>query len=249
MSSSFQKEGRPGRAWKVGLRRLASRYPSLFRAAKFALGSGVGFLDTVLVLTLGTYALFGRLSAPSNAVDSGPFILLNIFAFVFGVSIAFFVSESLILKNEGREISYKLSSVLQRLGKFQLIFMLGNLAMVAVELSLLMAFGIPPTVGIIIGGIASFPIGYFFATRFIWKIKSAGLCDDTYDQGKLAGVYVHNPITFLPGYIVTSQGRYVLNVLQNRFDVFPAEGEDDQTKVEFELKIELSPEDPITFHN
>ena len=141
------------------LRRFQNRHPETFRAAKLAAGSGVGFFDTEVTLIVGSFLLYGKPDAPSNPSYSPIFLILNIIAFLVGVSVAFFVSDSLILGENREEINLRRS--LARLGKFQLIFLVGNLAMVAVELLLLRAL-FPPVLGTIVGAIASFPLSYFF---------------------------------------------------------------------------------------
>ncbi len=88
------------------LHQISWQYPSVFRAAKFAAGSFVGFLDTEIILAAGTYFLYGKLSAPSFAFQSVQFVLINIISFVFGVTVTFFINNTLLIQNTGREINY-----------------------------------------------------------------------------------------------------------------------------------------------
>jgi len=227
-------------------RKLEARYPSLFRTAKFATGSAIGFLDTVIILTIGTYGLYGSISAPSYAFNSPYFIMLNVFAFVVGVTVAFFINESLIFKSRGYEFDLGLGSLLLRLGKFQLVFLIGNLITIGVELFLLKMFAIPPVYGIIAGALISFPITYFFSMHFIWQlgIRSRPKTKNSIKyQEEISQLHFHqNPVARLPERIVTQDRIYNLTVLENRFDIFPAAGKREETRVEFALRVDVSPE-------
>ncbi len=229
-------------------RRLIERYPSCLRAAKLAAGSGIGFLDTEIILTTGTYLLYGRQSTPPAAFYSPFFLALNIIAFVLGVTVAFFVSESLIFQGETRK-SYSIASILERLGKFQLIFLAGNLGMVAVEMLMLEELAFPPVLGIIVGAIVSFPISYFFSTRFVWQIRSNDsrvVCERSKgfggysSQRKIRQNYLRNPMGALPERILTPYGNYSLDVEEYHFDVFP---DKEETKIEFAMKVDVARED------
>ncbi len=223
------------------LRRFQNRHPETFRAAKLAAGSGVGFLDTEVTLIVGSFLLYGKPNAPSNASYSPIFLLLNIIAFLVGVSVAFFVSDSLIL-GENRERNYDLRRTLARLGKFQLIFLVGNLAMVAVELLLLKELFFPPVLGIIVGAIASFPLSYFFSMSFVWQSSNNRLRAPRWApaQRKTPRLLFPNPDAVLPNQLVTPYGNYELDVHEYRFDVYPIE-ETESDKVEFVLKINVTP--------
>ena len=166
----MDKESRP-RSENHQLGQLEKRYRSWFAAAKLALGSGAGFLDTEITLTLGTYLLYHRFSAPAGAFYSPLFLGLNIFAFVVGVTVAFFITEPLILRDQDHKIKNNFPARLERLGKFQLLFLVGNLVMVAVQMFMLREFGFPPVFGNIVGAIVSFPVSYFSSMHFIWQLK------------------------------------------------------------------------------
>ncbi len=252
MTQTVFEDGTEASRIQAGLRKLTSHYPNAFRVAKFATGSGIGFLDSEIVLALGTYLLYRQLSPPRGAFFSPLFIAINVIAFVVGVTVAFFINESLIARGEGRKISYSFRSVLVRLGKFQLIFLAGNLVMVAVELILLKSFGFPAELGLILGAIVSFPISYFFSMNFIWEIKAEKVVINrgTKDLSpvrskkiKLPQLFPRNPISTLPKHLVTPYGNYDVKIQEYRFDVYPVTGhEDTTTGIEFALKVDVEPE-------
>jgi putative flippase GtrA len=224
------------------LRRFQNRYRGIFRAAKLAAGSGVGFLDTEIILIFGSFLLYGKPNAPSNAFYSPIFFLLNIVAFVVGVTVAFFVSDSLIM-GENCERNHDLRRTLARLGRFQLIFLAGNLAMVAVEMLLLREFSLPPVLGMIVGAITSFPLSYFFSMSFVFQLNDNGPRDlgFTPAQRKMSYFSLRNPTTMLPNQLVTPYGNYDLDVQEYRFDVHPIV-ETGSDEVEFVLKVDVTPE-------
>ena len=152
------------------LRRVLKKYERAFRAGKFAAGSAIGFLDTEIILVLGTYLLYGKLSPPQAANSSPYFWALNAIAFAAGVTVAFFVNEMLISRSQAGSFARpSLWNTIQRLVKFQLIFLTGNVIIIIVQLLLLREFGIAPYVGNIIGAIVSFPASYFFSMHFVWN--------------------------------------------------------------------------------
>src|SRR5579864_5045551 len=75
------------------IRRLVEKYARLVEAGKFAAGSAIGFLDTEIILVLGSYELYGRLTPLPNASGSPSFWALNAIAFGIGVTVAFLVNE------------------------------------------------------------------------------------------------------------------------------------------------------------
>lgn len=228
------------------LRRLIERYPFIFRAAKFAGGSAIGFVETEIILMIGTYFLYGSLSAPPNAFSSLSFLALNIAAFVTGVTVAFFINETLIGHVKSPKINYDL---LVRLLKFQLIFLSGNLAMIAVELLMLREFAFLPILGIVVGAIATFPLSYFFSMRFVWQISRSDV--KTVPRGleaheiepcelqiKLHQIFLDNPIYSLPERLLAPLGDYCLNVQKYRVCVFPGKDRR-ETRIEFSLKMDV----------
>jgi putative flippase GtrA len=227
---------------ETGLRQPAT-LDSLFRIAKFAAGSAVGFLDTEVILATGTFALYGRLSAPQSAFYSTAFWFLNIIAFVIGVSVAFFVNESLLLRNGDRKISYDLKNTLRRLTKFQLIFLAGNLVMIGIQMVLLKKFSIPPIGGNVIGSIVSFPISYFFSVHFVWQTKDRKSLNPPRMQ------HIDEMRTQFPQFrmhqskeqpdtpILTGLGKYNLILHDYKLDLEPS-GES-ETDIDFSLRMDL----------
>lgn len=235
-------------------------YPQFFRAGKFAAGSAVGFFDTEIILTLGTYLIYGKFSAPPSAFSSPNFVALNVLAFVIGVTVAFFINEFLIVRLEGYEVKYDILGTASRLAKFQLFFLAGNLVTVGIELLLLKLLAIPPVVGVIIGAVVAFPLSYFFSMHFIWRIANGGFeqfsrqedlqsknfHDDSNNcrDGFPRIYFHHDPLTTLPERIVTANGgAYCLDVHENRFDVFSANDGTGETRIEFALRLEVCPEE------
>jgi putative flippase GtrA len=212
---------------KQTLRHFTKRQTSLIRAAKFALGSTVGFLDTEIVLTLGTYLLYDKISAPSHASSSPVFWALNIIAFIIGVSVAFFVNESLLVQDGSQEFDYDPKSLLERLGKFQLVFLTGNFVMIGVQMVLLREISFPPVAGNIVGAVISFPISYFFSMYFVWhllkigrnNLNSAGMsAKERYE--KLFSHLISSQIETEPRRISTLNGDYIAIIQNYRFDIF-----------------------------
>ncbi len=137
-SYDFQKE-KPSRSSEENkFRRFLRKYKGIFRASKFAAGSAIGFLDTEIILVLGTYLLYGKVTAPQSANSSPAFWALNAIAFAIGVTVAFFVNEMLMPRStlESFPRPGPLNTI-QRLVKFQLIFLTGNVIIIIVQLLLL----------------------------------------------------------------------------------------------------------------
>jgi len=173
--SFAKREKAPFRTTKERLRRLVKRYAGLFWAGKFAVGSAVGFLDTEIILVAGTYLLWGKVNPPQGSFSSPAFLTLNAIAFGVGVTVAFLVNETLMLRNPNTpRMEFSLRSIMKRLIKFHLIFLTGNVIIVVVQLLLLKEFSVPPIFGNIVGAIVSFPASYFFSMHFVWEIDNTG---------------------------------------------------------------------------
>lgn len=104
---------------------------------------------------------------PPNAYNSPIFITVSVLAFVTGVIVAFLIDESLIAKH----LTHTTRSIFAKLLQSQLIFLSGNLLIATIGLSLLKLFAIPSVLGDILGGIASFPVSYFFSMRQVWPAR------------------------------------------------------------------------------
>ncbi|MDA4118038.1 MAG: hypothetical protein OK455_06815, partial [Thaumarchaeota archaeon] len=71
---------------------MDERY-GVFKFAKFAIASGIGFLLAEGILTLGVLRLYGKLSAPSDAYASPTFLAIDVAALALGVAASFFLNE------------------------------------------------------------------------------------------------------------------------------------------------------------
>ena len=151
--------------------KMGSRYGELFRAAKFGIAGVIGFLVVETILTLGIFSLYGNLNAPSVAYSSPTLLALNIGAFGIGVTISFFVNESITVRNQVRQRKTTGSkNVIVPLLKFQLVYLAGNAITIGVQLGFLKAFSLSPVLGNVIGAIVAFPVSYFISMRYVWKI-------------------------------------------------------------------------------
>ena len=67
-----------------------------------------------------------------------------------------------------------IKKVANRLGKFQLAYLLGNVVNILVALALLADLSLSPVYGNIVGAIAAYPISYFISMRIVWKLDTFG---------------------------------------------------------------------------
>lgn len=147
---------------------LEKKY-GIFRAIKFGISGIVGFLISEIILALGVVALYQKITVPSGDYASIPLILLNVLAFGTGVSIGFFVNESITVHEENKPKGKK--NLIIRLLRFQLVNLVGNAITVGVQLALLATLTITPILGNIVGAVIAFPFSYFTSMLFVWKIK------------------------------------------------------------------------------
>jgi putative flippase GtrA len=242
-----ESEKRQPRAKDGKIPRLMKRYAGLINAVKFATGSAIGFLDTEIILVVGSYFLYGKLSAPQSASSSASLWALNAAAFGIGVTVAFFVNEMLILRNEGGTWhKFGLWSILGRLVKFQLIFLTGNLIIVIVQLMLLREFSVPPYLGNIIGAIVSFPTSYFFSMRFVWSLnnttkysKSRGASRAPQEEWEKTIADVHRALRNFPGF---RDENHKIKVNEYRLDLSPLR--ENLTLMDFGLSLEVITQGP-----
>jgi putative flippase GtrA len=236
-----EQRGHDRQGLRGKINRLEHRYARAFQAAKLATGSGIGFLDSEIVLALGTYLLYGKLSASPNAFYSLNFLFLNIAAFVIGVSVAFFVSDALILQNPLRRRT-GIRKTLEKLGKFQLIFLVGNLMMITAEILLLKELALPPVLGMIIGALVSFPISYYFSMHFVWQVSrdEPQILGKFSNLGRMPLLSLGGVESILPHHIETPYGNYYLDVDKYHLGVYPIK--DGSEKLEFTLKVNLEQE-------
>jgi putative flippase GtrA len=132
---------------------------NLFRSIKYSLSGYLGFFVLEIVTYLGL-----RLLGYSRIVE------IDAVAFFTGVSLEFMVNEYWTTRNEGFHES-SLRGIFIRLGKFQVLNLLGNIIAISIQLSLLHFFGIYPLLGNIIGSAMAFPFNYIIQMKSVWKIN------------------------------------------------------------------------------
>jgi len=148
---------------------LSQRYRELFRAAKFGIAGAIGFLVVELILTIGVFFIYHNLSIPSTSFSSPTLLGLNALAFFVGVTCAFFINEKITVEKEVLAERRGAKNLVIRLFKFQLVYVAGNAVTVGVQLALLAALSLAPSVGNIIGAIIAFPLSYFISMRVVWN--------------------------------------------------------------------------------
>ncbi len=147
----------------------------VFRAAKFALASGIGFVIAEAILVFGVVTFYHTTKVPSFS-DSSPAILgLDALGLVVGVTAAFIVNESVTVGwrrlSKDRE---GWADWFGRLCKYQLASLLGNVIVVGVQLALLATVSLSPVFGSIVGAVVSFPITYVVSMHFVWRLPFRG---------------------------------------------------------------------------
>ena len=156
------------------IEKLKSRYKSLFQAVEFGIAGIVGFLFAEGILTGGVYIEFGTLTVPSNAYSSLTLIGLNAFGFLVGVTVAFVINEKITVNMKEVRNSKASKNAVVRFLKFQLVYLVGNVMTVVIQLFLLMSFSLAPSIGNIIGAIAAFPMTYFISMKLVWSVPALG---------------------------------------------------------------------------
>ncbi|MDG6998126.1 MAG: GtrA family protein [Nitrososphaerota archaeon] len=147
---------------------LNNKY-GIFKTAEFGIAGEVGFLVAEALILFGLYALYGKANVSSSLSSSPTLIALNIFAFVIGVTVGFFVNEKTTVRSIAKEEKKGIKSTMIRLGKFQGVYALGNAITIGVQLALLAVIALSPAIGNVIGAIAAFPVSYFISMRVVWK--------------------------------------------------------------------------------
>lgn len=147
---------------------LEKKY-GIFRAIKFGISGIVGFVISEIILALGVVTLYQKITVPSGDYASIPLILLNVLAFGTGVTVGFFVNESITVSDENKPKGKK--NLVIRLLSFQLVNLVGNAITIGVQLALLATLGITPILGNIVGAVVAFPFSYLISMRFVWKIN------------------------------------------------------------------------------
>jgi putative flippase GtrA len=155
---------------------LERRYIQLFRAAEFGIAGAIGFLVSEGIIALGILVLYGKVNIPGSTFSSLSLIVVNAVAFAIGVTVAFFVNEAVTVRSREKTGKRKARNgviipILIRLGKFQLVYLLGNIITIGVELGLLGEFYISPLLGNVAGAIAAYPVTYLISMRYVWKVR------------------------------------------------------------------------------
>jgi len=146
------------------------RKHEVFRVAKFAVASGVGFLISEGILVLGVIFFYHSTNVPSLAYSSPAILGLDAVAFVIGVTAAFVLNERVTVRGQGEESRKGRANWLRRLCRYQLSSLLGNVLIVGVQLALLATTSLSPVFGSIVGAIVSYPVTYAVSMHFVWRL-------------------------------------------------------------------------------
>lgn len=141
----------------------------MFRAAKFAVASALGFLIAEGVLVLEVMQVYHTTSVPAITYTSPLLLGLDALALGVGVTAAFMVNERVTVKGERRGSGPR--SWLVRWGKYQLASLLGNVLIVIVQLALLAMLSLSPVYGSVVGAVATYPVTYVASMRFVWMVN------------------------------------------------------------------------------
>lgn len=150
----------------------AQRRYVLFRVAKFAVASGVGFMVAEAILLLGVLDLYHTIAVPSISSSSPVILGLDALAFGTGVTAAFVLNERVTVKGRGEERRKGRANWLMRWGKYQLASLLGNILIVGVQLALLATVSLSPVFGSVVGAVATYPVTYAVSMHFVWRIHA-----------------------------------------------------------------------------
>lgn len=128
------------------------------RFSRFFITGVGGFLVSEIIIVVGLRAFTLSLTLP-----------VIVTAGIVSVTFGFFVNERWTMKDS--EVERTALPTLTRLGKFQAVYLLGNIVSWAVQLSLLHIFGLNPGYGNIPGSAAALPVNYFVSSKLVWKLK------------------------------------------------------------------------------
>ncbi len=144
---------------------------AVFRAARFAVATGVGFLVYEAAVIVGVATLYHSIQVPSFASSSLTILELDVVALAIGNTVAFELNERVTVKGlvgGGRKGPLGWSV---RWGKYQLSSLVGSVIIVVVQLSLLATISLSPVFGNIVGAIVSFPVTYAISMHFVWRVR------------------------------------------------------------------------------
>jgi putative flippase GtrA len=147
---------------------------AIFRAARFALASGIGFLIAEALLVLGVIFFYHTTSVPSFAYSSADVLGLDALAFGIGVTAAFVINERVTVNGKGEERRRGRANWAVRWGKYQLASLLGNVLIVGIQLALLATVSLSPVYGSVVGAIVTYPVTYVVSMHFVWKVRPLG---------------------------------------------------------------------------
>ena len=150
-----------------GLTRLAERY-GVLRAVKFGVAGIIGFAVAEAIIITGLFLINGTLELPSGYSSSPSLLAVDIFAFVIGVTVGFFVNERTTVKDAPSRENGGCTAV--RLVKYQGVYVVGNAITIGTQLVLLAAFALSPVIGVLVGAVVAYPVSYVISMRFVWKV-------------------------------------------------------------------------------
>lgn len=157
-----------GRSEILGrLTELARRY-GVLRAAEFGVAGMVGFLVAEAIV-VGLFLAYGNVELPSGFSSSPTLLIIDIAAFVVGVTVGFFVNERTTVRSVPARGNDGGRGLLVRLVKYQGVYVLGNAITIGTQLALLGAFALSPVVGVMVGAVVAYPPSYVVSMRFVWK--------------------------------------------------------------------------------
>jgi putative flippase GtrA len=151
---------------KEWIHRIGSFYTSLFKIGTFGISSGIGFLVAEAILTVGIFFIFGSIKVKAPLSSSPTLLAIDIFALSVGVTVSFFINQTSF---KWAELIDPAHALFRRFMKFQLVSWGGNALIIGVQLLLWREFSLSPSIGNIVGALATFPLAYLFSMRYVWK--------------------------------------------------------------------------------
>jgi putative flippase GtrA len=151
---------------KEWLNRIGFFYAGLFKIVTFGISSGIGFLVAEAILTVATFFTFGSIKVKIPLSSSPTLLAIDIFALSVGVTASFFINQTSF---KWAELIDPAHALIRRFLKFHLVSWGGNALIIGVQLLLWREFSLSPTIGNILGALATFPLAYPFSMRYVWK--------------------------------------------------------------------------------
>ncbi len=132
---------------------------NIVRGFKFTVAGGAGFFIAEALLFIGLFL-----------VGETYLLEINIFAAILSIAGGFFINEFWTSKNEGNH-GGNITGLLFRLLKFEMVYGVGNIISIAVQLFLFYHFAVYPLLGNIAGAVVALPVNYFVSMVVVWRIK------------------------------------------------------------------------------